>query len=286
MVAFKEGSIRIRKGMVFIKTGMPARWETLKRVNYELVYGPVPLGTVIKHKDGNPKNCDPKNLYAEIKHIPMEIFQTKDYDSFKVIVSNREVDKTHVKKLSGSIRRKNLLYIRPVIVNTRMEVIDGQHRIAACQEIDETVYYIKVDQLSKEDIAILNTAQKNWTRMDFINFYAIEGRDEYRKLSKLINKYPVKVSFLLSFCLDAGRRIREGVLQVTEETRCVQVCEWIMELHTRGFEFVFARDFGRALNSVVKTEAQFKDLIRQATEDTLVKCSSYPEYRNMLKAIN
>lgn len=62
----------------------------------------------------------------------MQIYKTKDYTSFRAIVSNREVNKAHVKKLAASIRKKNLLYIRPVIVNDRMEIIDGQHRVAAC----------------------------------------------------------------------------------------------------------------------------------------------------------
>lgn len=67
----------------------------------------------------------------------MEIFKTKDYDSFLVITSNREVNKAHVKKLAQSIRRRNLLFLRPVICTPAMEVIDGQHRIAACQLLGE-----------------------------------------------------------------------------------------------------------------------------------------------------
>jgi hypothetical protein len=165
----------------------------------------------------------------------MQILQTKNYDDFKIITSNREVDKNHVKRLSKSILRKNLLYIRPVICNQDMEVIDGQHRIAACQLIDEPVFYIKVDSLTKEDIGILNTAQKNLT--------------------------------------------------ITQEDRAHQVCDWIMDLKARGFEFVLERDFGKAFSVIVKTADQFKELLRQATAESFYKCTSAREYRAMIKSI-
>src|SRR5688572_7627006 len=120
----------------------------------------------------------------------MEIYTTKDYSKFKIIVANREINKEHVRKLARSIKKKNLLFVRPLIVNDRMELIDGQHRLAACEQIGETIFYIKAGGLTKDDIAVLNTAQKNWTRLDFINFFAIEGVKEFKDISRLINKYP------------------------------------------------------------------------------------------------
>lgn len=119
----------------------------------------------------------------------MYIKKTNDYSLFKIVVSNREVDKRHVKKLSESIRRRNLMFIKPILVNDKMQVIDGQHRLEACKQINEPVYYLVVPELNKDDIAILNTAQKNWTMLDFINFYAIEGVPAYREVSKLINRF-------------------------------------------------------------------------------------------------
>lgn len=146
----------------------------------------------------------------------MEILTTTDYDQFKYFVSNREVDKMHVRKLAASIEQKNLMYIRPAIVTDEMYVIDGQHRIEACRLLNVPVYYIVTEGLTKADIAILNTAQKNWTRLDFINFYAIEGKQEYMTFSKLVNRFPfMRVSCLLELVGDHRKtKIREG------DTRC------------------------------------------------------------------
>ncbi len=186
------------------------------------------------------------------------IHKTKNYDLFKSIMSNREVDKVHVKRLAKSIKKKNLLYIRPLIVNDHMELIDGQHRLAAAASIDADVYYLKSHGLSKDDIAILNTAQKNWTRMDFINFFAIEGRKEYVELSKFMNKYAeMKASTLISLACAGIAKVREGIIDISNIKVAVTICEQIRELRTilkekrKEHNHLLARDFGVAYNDCV-----------------------------------
>ncbi|MEJ0030905.1 MAG: ParB/Srx family N-terminal domain-containing protein [Bacteroidota bacterium] len=132
---------------------------------------------------------------------------------------SNENSKSDLQKQENNLKRQLHLLIRKGDGDSdefwEMHVIDGQHRIAACKMLGETVYYIK-DDITKEDIAILNTAQKNWTRMDFINFYAIEGRGDFETLAALINTYPrLKVSFLLNTC---GRspNLRAGEINLTK----------------------------------------------------------------------
>lgn len=215
----------------------------------------------------------------------MEIFQTTDYDKFKIIVANREVDKAHVKRLAESIKKKNLLFIRPLIVNEKMELIDGQHRLSACQLIKQPVYYIKAGGLTKNDIAVLNTAQKNWTRIDFINFYAIEGVPEFKQLAKLINKYSfMKVSSIISLCTSYQAGLRHGKIELTNYNRAVTVCEWVSELKTK-FKFVLSRDFALGLNDAVKTQDKFKQLLEKITDSNFHLCYSRPEYEKMIQKI-
>lgn len=215
----------------------------------------------------------------------MEIVKTTNYNDFKVIMSNREVDKRHVKKLAASIRRKNLLFVRPLIVNSRMEVIDGQHRLAAAQQIKAPVYYIKCDGLTKEDIAALNTAQKNWTRLDFINFYAIEGQPQFRELARLINKYSaLKVSFILTIVGDC-KKLRQGQLRLNNLEYAHSLCRKIQQIYDEGFTFVAERDFGIALHEVLGTMQVFNPdrLLIRITPETFYKCSSKAEYKLMIK---
>lgn len=211
----------------------------------------------------------------------MHIHKTRDYASFKVIVSNREVDKRHVKKLAASIARKNLPFVRPLIVNDKMEIIDGQHRLAACEQIGADVWYIKVEGLTKEDIAVLNTAQKNWALIDFINFYTIEGRREFKEFSKLVNQYPgMKITALIKLCGNS-RNVREGHLNIVNIDRARQVCCWIDQLRNRGHQFAFEKEFALALDSSVETEQDFDRIMNYNSE--LVKCHSRPEYSRMLE---
>lgn len=215
----------------------------------------------------------------------MEILTTTDYDQFKYFVSNREVDKTHVRKLVASIEQKNLMYIRPAIVTDEMYVIDGQHRIEACRLLNVPVYYIVTEGLTKADIAILNTAQKNWTRLDFINFYAIEGKQEYMTFSKLVNRFPfMRVSCLLELVGDHRKtKIREGILDVKNLERATQVCEWLGSFVAKRIEYAPTREFVRAFSMTIKDEESFRVLLSQAR--WITKCSSRAEYENQFKAL-
>ncbi len=213
----------------------------------------------------------------------MEIYTTKDYDKFVSITSNRDVDKNHVRNLARSIKSRNLLHLKPLIVNERMELIDGQHRLEACKQMKEPVYYIKVQGVTKTDIAILNSAQKNWTREDFINFYAIEGRPDFKTLASLINKYDLlKVGFLLKACGNSPE-LRNGKLNLVNITRCRQVCDWIMELYGAKYRFAITAAFCNSLNEVCRTDVEFKK-IKNAGK-ALVQCGSQMDYTKILRKI-
>jgi ParB-like nuclease domain len=80
----------------------------------------------------------------------MEILKTRDYEQFKTITSNRDVNRLHVKKLSESIKQKNLLWAKPPLVNEKNQLIDGQHRLEACQLIGADFFYIVAEAGKKE----------------------------------------------------------------------------------------------------------------------------------------
>lgn len=216
----------------------------------------------------------------------MNIQKTKDYDSFKSIVSNREVDKKHVKKLVASIKRKNLMIIRPMVVNSKLEVIDGQHRLEACKQLKEPVYFVKLDDLDKEDIALLNTCQKNWAMIDFINFYTIEGRKDFKTFARLLNEYSdIKVTTLMKMCGNS-RNVRQGDIDISNINRARQVACWISQL-SRKFPFTLTRDFIFALDDECKNEEKFDRFIQLVNRDRecLRKCDSRSEYRKLINSL-
>lgn len=216
----------------------------------------------------------------------MEIQTNTDYAQFKYYISNREVDTSHVKKLAASIARKNLMHIRPALVNEEMYVIDGQHRIEACRLIDQPVYYLITAGLTKSDIAILNTAQKNWTRLDFINFYAIEGKQEFVTFSKLVNKFQfLRVGILLEMVSNKRKmNVREGELDLGNLRRATEVCEWLSELQKKRFDFIGTVAFVRAFKNVIRDEDTFVVFLDKCPE-TLYRCAHQQEYEFLIKKI-
>ena len=69
------------------------------------------------------------------------IKETKNYAIFKFRPENRPITEAHVRYMFNSLKVKNLLDRFPVLVNTEIEVIDGQHRIKACERFGIPVKY-------------------------------------------------------------------------------------------------------------------------------------------------
>lgn len=216
----------------------------------------------------------------------MTIEQTTDYDLFKSFISNREIDPKHVKRLARSLKRRNLMYVRPVLVNDEMYVIDGQHRVEACRMIGEPVWFLKIGSLTRADIGILNTAQLNWRQIDFINFYAIEGVPEFQELSKLINTYPeMRISAMIRLVDNGSRRSRprEGILDISNIGKARKICRWIKLLADRGYDFVYRRDFCLVFARI--SDSDFEKLLNRIQPDNFHWCETKAGYRSMLSHI-
>jgi len=126
--------------------------------------------------------------------------KTKNYQMFKIVSSNRDVDTFHVKRLVESIKKLNLLEANPIIVNKNMEVIDGQHRLEAAKILFEDIYWVEVDaKNTSEAIVSLNSSQKNWVLEDYIRHYAKLGLSNYQRIIDIIDQGHV-ISNAVSIC--------------------------------------------------------------------------------------
>lgn len=84
----------------------------------------------------------------------MEIFRTNKYEIFKQLKGNREVSPKRISKIINSIKEVGYI-INPIIVNEKMEVIDGQGRLEALRILKMPVDYIIQDGIGiKECISI------------------------------------------------------------------------------------------------------------------------------------
>lgn len=141
------------------------------------------------------------------KDSGIKIYETRDYSQFRKMLGNRDARSEN--KIVESIKAVGLIP-NPIIVNERMEVIDGQNRLAALQQLEMPVYYILVEGLDIEACRRLNIGQTNWGLDDYIASYANQGVADYQRLSSLINEFrkPITVEGIVS--MSKPKMLNEG----------------------------------------------------------------------------
>ena len=161
------------------------------------------------------------------------IKSTSDYDIFKFREDNREkIDYNHVKRLVLSITQKNLLELRPICVNRKMEIIDGQHRLLAAKELGVEVFYEVKADLVKEDIILMNIS-KSWSLPDYHNFYVKNDYEEYKKLNEFMIKHGI--SLKVALCIILGRtqvvfdNFKNGTFEFETEENCLEDMDFAWE---------------------------------------------------------
>jgi len=115
-----------------------------------------------------------------------QIQSTKDYSIFKYVKFNREKTKGHIQEIKNMVLEENLLHLHPILVNEKMEVIDGQHRLEAAKSLGLYIYYIQ-DEISYQHILNSNLFQKKMSLENVIKFYADKDQlPDYIKFLKTI----------------------------------------------------------------------------------------------------
>jgi len=126
-----------------------------------------------------------------------EILQTNNYKLFHRMRGNRDVSKSHVRKLIRSMEEKYLP--QPITVNERIEIVDGQHRFEAAKELQLPIYYQIVSGTDITDVQRLNNSSKNWAINDSLHMFCERNYVDYLTCNAFMNKY--RLSLELSMCL-------------------------------------------------------------------------------------
>lgn len=157
----------------------------------------------------------------EEREIAYSVYTTKDYSIFRRLVGNRDIPESRISKIVASIQE--IGWVRnPIVVNEKMEVIDGQGRLTALQRLGMPVEYIIANGASTKECIYMNMNMVNWKLPDFIKSYAEQGNANYQRLLTLMEKYAGGNLDIISTALhrvskSKHRDIKEGILQVTEE---------------------------------------------------------------------
>jgi len=143
-----------------------------------------------------------------IMEIVNHVYMTNDYAKFNYLNGNRNVNKLHVKRLSESLTKNQLISV--AIVNKNFEVIDGQHRLEVCKQNNLPFYFIICEDYGLDETQILNVNMKNWQKKDYLKGYCDLGYSEYIKFRKFMKEYPefefASCEILLTNSLTGGHK--------------------------------------------------------------------------------
>ena len=110
---------------------------------------------------------------------------------------------THVKNLQASMELFPDLYLHPIIVNEKLEIIDGQHRFTAAKNLGQEIFYIIDKNPASQKIIAYNTTQKNWKLEDYLNYWCNKSNENYLKLEAFCKEYNLDIP--IGICWITGR---------------------------------------------------------------------------------
>lgn len=124
-----------------------------------------------------------------------QILKTDDYSKFSFLNENRRINSRNYSQLISSMKEEQLVI--PILVNGRMEIIDGQHRYTVCKELGLPIYYYMVENYGIEQVQRANMVGTNWRKPDFLNMYLQKKDEVYIEFAGLMERYELSISNLI-----------------------------------------------------------------------------------------
>ena len=219
-------------------------------------------------------------------HTNMKLQKTNNYNQFKFIDTNRELYHPHVENLVKSIGRRNLLRYIPILVDKNMKVLDGQHRLMAAKKLGVDVHYLVIDDLTMEDIILLNVNHRRWGTVDYLNYYLKQGLKDYQILADFSKKHGVspRLSMIVlssGYGSDSSYAVfKSGLFKVIDLEKAEDVISKLFAI--RRFMEVTSlndRELVQATRTIVK-KGYFAQLIENIQESgvKVVRSNSTREY--------
>jgi len=242
------------------------------------------------------------NIKTPIKHIESEfkIYKTNDLDRFELMESNRKPFESHIQKIIVNIKRFGML-CNPILVNEKMQVIDGQHRLIAARRNKGFIYYIVADGYSLEQVKALNLQQRNWSADDFLNSYAKLGIEDYIKVLEFKKRHEVFViGSCIKLCVQQSRqsiisdtrssklsKFKDGLFKVGDMETAEKYAECLKQIG-EYFDGYFVSGFVATMITLLNKDVfKFKEFLSKLKlqPTALVRCASSKQYKELIEKI-
>jgi hypothetical protein len=118
-----------------------------------------------------------------------KIFSSTDYDDFNFKADNRPVNENWVNILANEIKKNGQKI--PAAVDSRMRILDGQHRFLACKKAGKPFYYyVETTKFDNVQIATINKLSRKWNSKDYCHSFAEQDITDYKLYDSFSKAYP------------------------------------------------------------------------------------------------
>lgn len=157
------------------------------------------------------------------------VFYENDYSKFIYMKENRPIKEPRIDRLVGLLNQPRG-QLNPVIINENWEIIEGQHRVKACQRLGVPVMCVMSRGAKIDDCIVMNNTGDKWSFDDYLHSHSQPTRpnhQEYVKIKKFLEEYQLNttlVTWLLSGnSVDYGKSaFKQGTFKVKSLTYAEQ----------------------------------------------------------------
>jgi hypothetical protein len=152
--------------------------------------------------------------YTEVN----KIYKTDNYGMFKRLEGNRAVSNIRKKRLNDSFDKVGQIP-SPIVVNEKMEIIDGQGRFEVSKERNLPIYFTMIKGIGDRECICMNTGTMNWSMRDYVDFYAEKGLEDYKVLQELDDKYtnvPLSTIIPIARGVNGSRHQKDSIGNIAE----------------------------------------------------------------------
>jgi len=139
------------------------------------------------------------------------ILKPEDFDVFPN-TANRlgGLNRTHILKLKNSMKEYGFLQSQAIIVNEDLQIVDGHMRFTAAKELGIPIFYRVVENANLLDYAKVSSVVKKWSSLDWAEYHANNGVDDFVKLKGLLTEHNVKLSVAIPLVEDSLTNTRRN----------------------------------------------------------------------------
>jgi hypothetical protein len=183
------------------------------------------------------------------------IYETTNYDKFKLIESNRDFE---VRQNLADDLKEFGSFEYPIEVNEKMEVIDGQHRLATAKYLKVPIQYFVKEGADKKTVIRINTKSVNWKITDYIKSYATEGIEDYQILLRNLENPKAACltpTSIMGFSSGVGSapshaKIRNGKFKIIDQWKLDKFIDFMYSLSEKTNTKSFKDKAGKAIYDI------------------------------------